>query len=189
MSQVRWWLTCILGVIALVLTGWNLHDSDEIITTMAIDGNEPTYQSQHTVTLVYNPEGKLDYKVAADAVNYYTSNEQTWFTRPVMTLFDSNTAPSWSVRADRAKLTQDKMLHLYGNVKVNSLTAASQLQKLDTNSAQVNLVNQDVSSDDIVRLSGTGTISSGMKMRGNLRSRKAELIEEVNTYYEIQNSK
>ncbi len=185
MNKTRLWITCILLIIALVLIRWKVNDADAGIMPSTANENEPTYQSQHTVTLVYNPTGQLNYKVVAHAVQNYTHSELTWFTMPVMTLFDENAAASWSVRADRAKLTQDKMLYLYGNVEVNNLTATSQLQKIDTDNAQINLVTQDVSSDDQVRLFGIGTTSTGMKMRGNFRNKTAELIEKVNTYYEI----
>ncbi|WP_423790182.1 LPS export ABC transporter periplasmic protein LptC, partial [Listeria monocytogenes] len=44
-----------------------------------------------------------------------------------------------------------------------------------------------VSSDDEVTLFGTNFTSNGMKMRGNLRAKTAELIDKVKTNYEIQN--
>ena len=85
------------------------------------------------------------------------------------------------------KLTKDRMLYLYGNVEVDALSADSQLRKITTDNAQINLVTQDVTSDDMVTLYGTTFNSSGLKMRGNLRSKTAELIEKVRTSYEIQN--
>lgn len=81
------------------------------------------------------------------------------------------------------------MLYLYGHVEVNSLTTTSQLEKIKTDNAQVNLVTQDVTSDDEVTLYRTNFTSNGMKMRGNLRTKTAELIDKVKTNYEIQNQK
>ena len=78
------------------------------------------------------------------------------------------------------------MLYLYGHVEVDSLTPDAQLQKIKTDNARVNLITQDVSSDDEVTLFGVGFTSNGMKMRGNLRDKTAELIEKVKTSYEIQ---
>ena len=105
-------------------------------------------------------------------------------------LFRSNVpakVPTWSIKADKAKLTNDRMLYLYGHVEINALTEDAQLRKITTDNAQVNLITQDVSSDDLVTLYGTTFNSSGLKMRGNLRSKNAELIEKVRTSYEIQN--
>ncbi|WP_411705193.1 LPS export ABC transporter periplasmic protein LptC [Edaphovirga cremea] len=189
MSKTKLWMTLLLALAALALIGWNLADLDGESNTVPLNTQDPTYQSQHTVTVVYNPTGKLNYKLVAEDVKYFTTEQLSWFTQPVMTLFDENAVATWSVRADRAKLTNDRMLYLYGHVEVNSLTQTSQLEKIKTDNAIVNLITQDVSSDDEVTLFGAGFTSNGMKMRGNLRNKTAELIEKVNTYYEIQNQK
>lgn len=187
MSKLKAWITILLTLIALALIGWSLTDSDDRLQQVDSDHLEPTYQSEHTITVVYSPTGLLSYKLVAQDVKYFGEGQTTWFTRPVMTLFDENSTATWSVRADRAKLTRDKMLYLYGNVEVNSLTRDSQIERITTNNAQVNLVTQDVSSNDEVTLYGANFTSNGMKMRGNLRNKTAELIEKVKTYYEIQN--
>jgi len=190
MSKTKLWITIILAIIVLVLIGWTMSDSSNQTTPVASNDQEPTYQSQHTVTVVYSPEGKLNYKLVSDEVKYYTTAQLSWFDNPVMTMYDENAVPTWTVRSDRAKLTNDKMLYLYGHVQVDSLTpTTSQLQRIKTDNAQVNLTTQDVSSDDEVTLYGTDFTSNGMKMRGNLRNKTAELIEKVNTSYEIPNKK
>ncbi|KYP97576.1 lipopolysaccharide transporter, partial [Sodalis-like endosymbiont of Proechinophthirus fluctus] len=154
-----------------------------------VNTGEPTYQSEYTTTVVYNQAGEINYKLVADHVNHFAEQQITWFTRPVATIFNEDKVPTWTVKADKAKLAQDRMLYLYGHVRVDSLTDASQLKRIKTDNAVVNLVTQDVSSNDEVTLYGTGFNSTGMKMRGNLRNKTAELIEKVKTSYEkIQNS-
>ncbi|AGB84290.1 Lipopolysaccharide export system protein lptC [Serratia rubidaea] len=189
MSKTKRWITIILALIVLALIGWNMADYDDEPTAGPVNSADPTYQSQQTVTVVYNPAGKLNYKLVAESAKYYTAEELSWFTQPVMTLFNENAVATWSVRSDRAKLTKDRMLYLYGHVEVNSLTTTSQLEKIKTDNAQVNLVTQDVSSDDEVTLYGANFNSNGMKMRGNLRDKTAELIDKVKTNYEIQTQK
>lgn len=189
MSKTKIWITLLLTVIVLALIGWNMADFSDDGSSIPVNSEDPTYQSQHTVTVVYNPAGQLSYKLVAEEVKYYTADELSWFTQPVMTLFDENAVATWSIRADRAKLTKSRMLYLYGHVEVNSLTTTSQLEKIKTDNAQINLVTQDVSSDDEVTLFGTNFTSNGMKMRGNLRNKTAELIDKVKTNYEIQNQK
>lgn len=66
------------------------------------------------------------------------------------------------------------------------MTPTSQLERITTDNAQVNLVTQDISSDDEVTLYGSNFTSHGLKMRGNMRDKTARLIDKVNTYYEIQ---
>ncbi|NDL63537.1 LPS export ABC transporter periplasmic protein LptC [Acerihabitans arboris] len=189
MSKTKCWITVLLVLVALVLIGLNLADKDGGQAPAAADNGEPTYQSEHTITLVYNPVGGLNYRLISEHVDHFALEQITWFTRPVATMYDDNKVATWTVRADRAKLTNDKMLYLYGHVQVDSLTETSQLQRIRTDNAVVNLVTQDVSSDDEVTLYGIGFNSKGMKMRGNLRNKTAELIEKVKTSYEIQNPK
>ncbi|EPN9630168.1 LPS export ABC transporter periplasmic protein LptC [Cronobacter sakazakii] len=186
MSKTRRWVIILLALAALVLIGINLADQDESGPT-TVNSNEPTYQSEQSNTRVYSPEGALNYRLVAQHVEYFSDDGVSWFTQPVMTTFDTNKVPTWSVKADRAKLTNDRMLYLTGHVEVNALTPDSQLRKITTDKAEINLVTQDVTSDTLVTLYGTSFNSSGLKMRGNLRSKNAELIEKVRTSYEIQN--
>ncbi|WP_434638508.1 LPS export ABC transporter periplasmic protein LptC [Klebsiella sp. I138] len=186
MSKTRRWVIILLSLVALILIGLNLASTDDT-TLQEIGPDDPTYTSEHTDTVVYTPEGALNYRLIAEHVEYFSAQELSWFTRPVMTTFDTNKVPTWSIKADKAKLTKDRMLYLYGHVEVDALTADSQLRKITTDNAQINLVTQDVTSDDMVTLYGTTFNSSGLKMRGNLRSKTAELIEKVRTSYEIQN--
>ncbi|XBS69388.1 LPS export ABC transporter periplasmic protein LptC [Acerihabitans sp. KWT182] len=189
MSKTKIWFTLLLLVVVLVLIGWNLADNDNSLAPAVTDANEPTYQSEHTLTVVYNPLGSLNYRLISDHVEQFADEQITWFTRPVATMYDENRVPTWTVKSDKAKLTGDRMLYLYGHVQVDSLTDTSQLQHIRTDNAVVNLVTQDVSSDDVVTLYGVGFNSVGTKMRGNLRNKTAQLIEKVNTSYEIQNQK
>lgn len=187
MSKTRRWVIILLSLIALTLIGVNLASKDDTKEIVA-NPNEPTYKSEHSDTVVYSPEGALTYRLIAEHVEYFSDQAISWFTNPVLTTFDVNKVPTWSIKADKAKLTNDRMLYLYGHVEVNALTADSQLRKITTDNAQINLITQDVTSDDLVTLYGTTFNSSGLKMRGNLRSKNAELIEKVRTSYEIQNT-
>ncbi|CDL82427.1 LPS export ABC transporter periplasmic protein LptC [Xenorhabdus szentirmaii] len=190
MSKLQSWLIAILTLIVLALAGWNLSNTNDDDSSDIVEDGHPTYQTQEAISFIYDPEGKLAYELVADDVKNYAETKLTWFTNPVLTTFApdnvSETPPAtWKIRADKAKLTNDRMLYLYGNVRVDSQIKTSQLQRIMTNDATVNLVTQDVSADDKVTISGIGLKSVGMKMRGNLREKTAELIEKVTTQYEI----
>ncbi len=189
MSKTRRWITLLLALVAIVLIGWNLAGPDDSAQPVANSDQNPTYTSQSSNTVVYNPQGGLNYKLVSDKVTYFSTEAVSWFENPVMTTYDENKIPTWSIRSDKAKLTNDRMLYLYGHVEVNSLTQDAQLERIKTDNAIVNLVTQDVTSDDQVTLYGSSFNSTGMKMRGNLRKKTAELIEKVKTSYEIQNAK
>lgn len=180
------WITALLGVLALILIAWNLSDTDNTAIQIPLNTGEPTYQSKQTSSVVYNLTGMLTYKLIADHIQYFDNTQITWLTQPIATMFNKNKVPTWTVKADQAKLTHNKMLYLYGHVQMNHLNDAAQIKCITTDNLVVNLITQDVSSDDEVTLYGTGFNSSGMKMRGNLRNKSAELIKKVKTSYEIQ---
>ncbi|QBY45334.1 Lipopolysaccharide export system protein LptC [Arsenophonus nasoniae] len=187
MSKFNFWLNIILTLIVLALIGWNLADFNQSKAPAMIENSQPNYQTANAVTHVYDPMGKLAYKLITDETHHFSSSKISWFINPVLTTYDTKSIPTWAIRANKAKLTSDNMLYLYGNVQVNSLNPTSDLQQILTENAIVNLITQDVSSNNKVTLIGIGLRSVGMEMRGNMRTHTAELIEDVKTYYEIPN--
>ncbi|MGP1928512.1 MAG: LPS export ABC transporter periplasmic protein LptC [Arsenophonus sp. NC-WZS1-MAG3] len=187
MSKLKFLLNIILILIILVLIGWKLADFNQAKAPVIINNSQPNYQTRNAITHVYDPIGKLIYKIITDETYHFSNNKISWFINPVLTIYNINSIPTWAVRANKAKLTNDNMLYLYGNVQINSLNSTSDLQQILTENAIVNLTTQDVSSDDKVTVIGIGLCSVSMKMRGNMITHTAELIEDVKTYYEMPN--
>lgn len=184
MSPLKLRFTLVLTIIALILIGWTLTDNRaERATHIEPSDQEPSYQSQHMVTLAYEPSGHLGYKLVSDEVKHYSTQKETWFTLPVMTMYDVENEPIWLVKAKRAKLSKTKVLYLFGDVEINNLAAKSQLERITTDNAEINLTTQDITTDDRVVLSGLNFSSTGVKLRGNLRNKSAKLLEQVVTNY------
>lgn len=162
MSNSKKWLIIILSLIVLGLIGWNLSGNDSVnMTGSEINDGQPNYQTDDSVTFVYNPTGDLSYKLVADKIDNYTESKITWFSKPVLTTYNDAGIPTWTISSFKARLTKDNVLYLYSDVQVNSLTKESQLQRITTESAVVNLTTQDVSSDDKVTIIGQGLNSTG----------------------------
>ena len=98
---------------------------------------------------------------------------------------DNAGTESWELSANKATLTKNNMLYLEGNVVAQSLSAQSRLQRIETESAVVNLTTQDITSDKMVKLNGQDFSSTGLKLTGNLQQQVATLKEQVKTHYEI----
>lgn len=138
MSKTRRWVIILLSLAILVLIGINLADKDDPAAVM-VNSNDPTYKSEHTDTVVYSPEGALSYRLIAQHVEYFSDQAVSWFTQPVLTTFDKDKVPTWSIKADKAKLTNDRMLYLYGHVEVNALVPDAQLRRITTDNAQIKI--------------------------------------------------
>ncbi|WP_367680320.1 LPS export ABC transporter periplasmic protein LptC [Candidatus Fukatsuia anoeciicola] len=205
MNKIKISIILLLAITILVLIGYH-YSINKRQKLSNINNNQPIYQSQKTVTTVYHLDGKIHYKLIAKNVQNYaydyidnnsnsyvhnatinvTSQPVTWFSQPIMTLFNENAVGSWIIKSDKAKLTNNKMLYLYGHVEVSSSILNSQIKKIKTNNAQINLINQDISSNNQVTLYGINFFTNSMKIHGNLYSQVAELVGKVKTYYEIQ---
>ena len=66
-----------------------------------------------------------------------------------------------------------------------SLSPLSRLQRIETESAVVNLTTQDIRSDKMVTLNGQNFSSTGLKLTGNLQQQVVNVKEQVKTHYEI----
>ncbi len=89
MSKARRWVIIVLSLAVLVMIGINMAEKDDT-AQVVVNNNDPTYKSEHTDTLVYNPEGALSYRLIAQHVEYYSDQAVSWFTQPVLTTFDKD---------------------------------------------------------------------------------------------------
>ncbi|MDO5053754.1 LPS export ABC transporter periplasmic protein LptC [Pasteurella oralis] len=190
--NIRW--NIVLSVIALALLGWfySLNQSEQDLNTLIKKSDSPEYTGQKMRTTVFSPTGKKQYLASSESVEHFTTSGQTHFQLPEVYLFEIETQEnsekekeSWKLSASKAILTKDNMLYLEGNVIAESLFTSSRLQRVETESAVVNLSTQDITSDKTVKIYGQNFHSTGLKLTGNLQQQVATLKEQVNTYYEI----
>lgn len=182
-------------MMVFVLIYWNLSSFNHNIM-QPIEKDIPTYHSQQTVTMVYELDGKLNYQLIAKEIKNYTHStikkivlkypNVTWFTHPVMTFFDKKSVGIWEIKANKAKLTDSKILYLCGHVEINNLIELALLKKITTGNAKINLINQNISSNDNVKLYGVGFTVNSIRMQGNFRNQTVKLSKNVKTYYENQ---
>lgn len=196
--NLRW--NIILGIIALCALGWyySLQQDNSELQNLVKAPDSPDYIGNKMETNVFSPEGKKQYLALSDKVEHFSTTGKTHFTQPLVYLFDANAsqapksdsaklleAQSWKLSAQKAVLSKDEMLYLEGDVVAESLEPTSRLQRIETQSAVVNLKTQDINSDAQVKINGQNFHSTGLKMVGNLRQQVATLKEQVKTYYEI----
>ena len=72
---------------------------------------------------------------------------------------------------------------------MQSLTSDSRLQRIETESAVVNLKTQDMTSETQVKIKGKNFSSTGLKLVGNLRQQVATLKEQVKHIMKLVSNK
>ncbi|WP_392561395.1 LPS export ABC transporter periplasmic protein LptC [Orbus sturtevantii] len=148
---------------------------------------QPIYQSDRMETMVYDPTGKLNYKIVADTVKRFDNTGETLFESPDFTLYNSDANKTWHILAKHATLTKDKLLYLNKQVVLTNLSPDSQLHKIITDSAKIDLTTQIVTSRDKVTIEGANFTSTGIGLLGNLHDKTADILENVKTYYNTPN--
>lgn len=158
------------------------ESSSTLIDTIDLS-TQPIYKSDKMETAIYDPQGNLSYQIVAEKVEHYDDNGNTLFISPNITIYNNYMAKSWHIWAKSATLTKDKQLYLNNQVTLQNLLPDSQLKKIITNNAKVDLATQVVTSDDFVTIEGANFTSTGIGLLGNLHSQTADILENVKTYY------
>lgn len=187
MIKLKFCLSVIIIIIALTLIFLNLGDFNQTELSGITDNSQPNFQSNNIITYIYNPVGKLVYKIIADKTYYFSKSKINWFINPLLIIYNTKNIPYWRICANKAKLDGNTMLYLYGKVQIKSLSTTSVLQKFFAKNVFLNLITQDILSNNKVTIIGIDFQSVGVKMFGNLRTRTIELIENVKTCYELKN--
>ncbi|VFP83385.1 LPS export ABC transporter periplasmic protein LptC [Candidatus Erwinia haradaeae] len=189
MTNIQRCITMLAVLLSIILIGWLCNEHNNVHDILHINhaAAEPTYTSTGLRMLLYNMEGALSNQISSDQAAYYSDKKIICFVRPTINIYDDNHSPSWMIRANTAMLARDKMLYLYGDVLINSLTHTTEIEKIKMHNAQISLITQDITSVDHIFLYGRTFYATSIKMHGNLRHKTAELIDQVQTSYDIHN--
>ncbi|MGX2956801.1 LPS export ABC transporter periplasmic protein LptC [Ursidibacter arcticus] len=181
-------LNLILLLIVAILGGWYFSQQEsnnaDLAQLVKREGS-PEYVGNKMETTVYDLNGKPQYFAEAQEIKRYESTERTEFFKPLLDLFDVETAlKQWKVTADYAEITKERILNLKGNVKIESLDATSRLTYIETDTLSVNLSTYDISTESVVKSKGMGFTTTGTGLVGNLKKQVATLTKDVKTYIE-----
>lgn len=179
-----------IGLCASLAYRYFAHNetTNAAVSLTPTNNKTPTYESRYMLSKVYTLEGKINYQLEAHSLKHYQTINETLFEKPFLILFDDTLTPAWNLSANHAKLDGiNNILYLSGQVEINNLADDIELKEVRTESIQLNLTNKDVWSDEKVTLKGISFASEGFRLEGNLAKKFAKLIDNVRTYYEIQN--
>lgn len=173
----------LLIILAVAFYYYQREDSPAMELSAVDLSTQPIYQSEQMLTTIYDPLGKLSYKITAKAVQHFEDTGNTLFQSPDITLYNQDNTPTWHIKANHATLTHDKLLLLNEKVQLEDLQPAAQLQKILTENAKIDLTTQVVTSEDLVTMQGAYFTSTGTGLLGNLRNKTADILENVKTNY------
>lgn len=179
-------VTGLLALIALGLGIWLALMPKRTVQSGLVEAFSPQHQCHALVTVVYDEQGDLHYRLAAVAAQHDTRRQISYFEQPQLQLFNASQQISWVVHANQAQLVQQRQLYLSGSIEIRSLMADTALQKMVTEQVQIDLIDQAIQSDQRVILYGKQFISRGNGFRGNFNQQVFTLLNSVKTRYAVQ---
>lgn len=182
-------LNILLILLTLGLSAWTYylyHDqTQDDLSGLVKRADTAEYVGQGTNAMVYDLNGSPQYSASAVEIKRFEKEDRTVFSSPTVEIFNvENGLKQWTLQADKAEITREKLLHLVGNVVLQSLDQTTQLQRIETDSLEVDLNTQDIFSESQVKSQGLGFITTGTGLKGNLKQQIATLSKDVKTYLE-----
>lgn len=155
------------------------------------DPNIYTHQSNEVTMNIYNTKiKKFRFKLIAQHIQYFSNKKIAQFIQPKITIFNEKNVAIWQITSNQATLNnKQKILYLQGYIYINNLSQNTYFSSILSNQLKINLINNDILSNTTVILHGHYFYSIGTQMHGNLYTKKMQLINNTQTYYEIQNIK
>lgn len=161
-----------------------IYPSDEIDKLSKLS---PVHTVKKSSTLVYNPLGKLLYKLESEEVTYSPEESTSSVKKPVVTLYSDQALPRWRLHATQGDMARDNIIYLRKDVRLDSLVNDSVIRRIKADNLSVNLNTQKVFSDSRVELFGHNFACVSMRINYNLREKVAELHNDVITKYVVYN--
>ncbi|WMY97092.1 MAG: LPS export ABC transporter periplasmic protein LptC [Arsenophonus sp.] len=185
MQKSKIFCNIILILMIFTIICWNFNHSQKIKKPIIIDKHQPSYQTINSITYIYDSLGKLIYKLITDQAYYFSNNKNSSFKKPILIIYNTESIPIWKITANQAKLTDDYMLYLNGDVQINNLNKNLNLKNILMKNSTINLKTQDIISNNRVIITGNNFKTISMKIHGNIKKHTAKLSENVKTYYKI----
>ena len=128
-------------------------------------------------------KGKRTERLESTYAEYYQILEQATFDKPVVYMFDEQGEAEWKVTAETGVLNTDDNVILRDKVHLDGLLPASFISPLDTPYLELDLVTQDVRSNQHLSIVGQEFQTEGVGLKGHLERKYFELLDKGHATY------
>lgn len=183
MNRNVWWFLALLVVLGSLLF-WRPFSAPE--TTEAANGFrevKPDFTAQGLYMRVYNQDGELVHRIAADKMTHYSPIGLTELSRPVYVVHTQNQQSNWQVIAEQGSFYDDKTLVLERDIQINSLGDEDFMDRVETSYLIIDTLTETMSTEQPVTIFGKQFTMRGEGMTANLRTQVLELTNHVETIY------
>ncbi|MBZ6065393.1 LPS export ABC transporter periplasmic protein LptC [Aeromonas schubertii] len=177
--------TLLFGVLFIVaLACWQvLNKPVATVEPTQKEHFQPDFVARDMVTLQYDEEGRLQDRLESVYAEYFRAIEMVNMTQPIFYRYDEQGRPEWRLTAEEGVLNVGDNAILRRKVQVDGLLEEGPVKRLDTEYMELDLNNQDIRSNQEVKMLGKDLQTEGLGLRGNLDKRYFELLEQSHAIY------
>lgn len=144
---------------------------------------QPDFVARDMVTLQYDQEGRLQERLESIYAEYFGAIEMVNMTQPIFYRYDVEGRAEWRLTAEEGVLNVGDNAILRHKVQLDGLREEGPVKRLDTEYIELDLNNQDVRSNQQVKMLGQAFQTEGLGLKGNLDTRYFELLEQSHAIY------
>ncbi len=177
--------TVLFGLLFLMaLAAWQLGEIELAPEpTTKVENFQPDFTAKHLVTTRFNEQGKRTERLESDYAEYYQVLEQSTFDKPVVYMFDDKGEAEWKVTAETGVLNTDDNVILRDKVHLDGLLPATFISTLDTPYLEMDLVTQELRSNQHISIVGQEFQTEGVGLKGHLERKYFELLDKGHATY------
>ena len=177
--------TVLFGLLFLVaLAAWQLGEIELAPEpTTKVENFQPDFTARNLVTTRFNELGKRTERLESEYAEYYQILEQATFDKPVVYMFDEKGEAEWKLTAETGVLNTDDNVILRDKVHLDGLLPASFISTLDTPSLELDLVTQEMRSNQHISIVGQEFQTEGVGLKGHLERKYFELLDKGHATY------
>ena len=179
------WLILVLAVAGSIWLVQVTAPAPEVITRPPQTSSD--YFAEHATTNIMDAAGQVRYRVRADRIDHFPSDDHSDLVRPLLTLFHAGT-PTWLIRADHARVSaKGEEVWLLGQVQVRQPPGADNLE-LDSANVLLRPAVQSAETERAVEIRHPRQVLDAVGMRVYLEEKRVELLHNVRGRYDPPSS-
>ncbi|CUA86947.1 LPS export ABC transporter periplasmic protein LptC [Pseudidiomarina woesei] len=144
---------------------------------------KPDFTAQGLIVRVYDANGELDHRIAADEMTHYSPIGLTELTAPTYITQIDDQGALWQVQAEQGSFYADKSLVLERNIEMISLSATEFIERIETSYLTIDTLQETVETEQPVVIYGRDFTVKGEGMRADMRAQTLEMTRHVETIY------
>lgn len=135
-------------------------------------------------TIVFDKFNNFNYQFKIQNGYHIIKKKINWFKKPKLIIFNNKKIAIFLISAKIGKLNKNNELYFYENIKIINFKRKLNITYIKTQNLYFNFITQNIEAKGLINIYGNKFHIIGKNMKGNLRNKEIELLNNINFFYE-----